>query len=74
MESSLKNEIDFSPSSIESITLLHIVFEASFHPPVPLDEMKLGGGILLASGLHAEVKTTNFLSWGISTNHPCDMC
>jgi hypothetical protein len=40
---SLKNETYFFPSSIESSTLLHIVFEASFHLHVPLDEMKLEG-------------------------------
>jgi hypothetical protein len=43
MKSSLKNEMDFIPFSIESSTLLHLVFEAPFHPPVLLDETELGG-------------------------------
>jgi hypothetical protein len=33
-----------------------LVFEASFHSPLQLDEMKLGGHLALASGLHVEVK------------------
>jgi hypothetical protein len=45
------------PSSIESSALLRIFFEASFHLRMTLDEMKLGGHFLLASGLHDEVKT-----------------
>jgi hypothetical protein len=41
----LKNETT-SPSPFESSTLLCIVFEASFPPPIPLDETKLGGQCL----------------------------
>jgi hypothetical protein len=38
------------------IQVLRLVFEASFHSPLQLDQMKLGGHFLPASGLHAEVK------------------
>jgi hypothetical protein len=41
MSSSLKNEIDFPPLYLSQV--LHLVFEASFPPPLLLDEMKLGG-------------------------------
>jgi hypothetical protein len=51
--SSLKNEIVFPPLYLSQV--LHLVFEASFHSPLQLDEMKLGGHFLTASGLHAEV-------------------
>jgi hypothetical protein len=43
VSSSLKNEIYFFPSLFESSTSLRIVFEASFHPPMLLDEPNLGG-------------------------------
>jgi hypothetical protein len=33
-----------------------LVFEASFHSPLQLDEMKLGGNLDTASGLHTEVE------------------
>jgi hypothetical protein len=36
--------------------VLHLVFEASFHSPLQLDEMELGGHFLPASRLHAEVE------------------
>jgi hypothetical protein len=51
---SLKNEIDFPPLYLSQV--FHLVFEASFHLPLQLDEMKLGGNFLLSSGVHAEVK------------------
>jgi hypothetical protein len=40
MSSSLKNEIVF-PLYLSQV--LHLVFEASFHSPLQLDETKLGG-------------------------------
>jgi hypothetical protein len=41
MSSSLKNEIVFPPPYLSQV--LRLVFEASFPPPLSLDEMKLGG-------------------------------
>jgi hypothetical protein len=41
VSSSLKNEIVFPPLCLSQV--LHLVFEASFPPPLSLDEMKLGG-------------------------------
>jgi hypothetical protein len=52
---SLKNETDFSPFFFSQV--LCLVFEASFHSPLQLDETKLGGHLLTASGLHVEVKS-----------------
>jgi hypothetical protein len=52
--SSLKNEIVFSPLYLSQV--LHLVFEASFHSPLQLDETNLGGNLDSAFGLHAEVK------------------
>jgi hypothetical protein len=39
MSSSLKNEIVFPPLYLSQV--LHLVFEASFHSPLQLDETKL---------------------------------
>ena len=41
MSRSLKNEIVSSPLCLSQV--LHLVFEASFHSPLQLDETKLGG-------------------------------
>jgi hypothetical protein len=41
MSSSLKNEIVFPPLCLSQV--LRLVFEASFPPPLLLDETKLGG-------------------------------
>jgi hypothetical protein len=41
MSSSLKNEIVFPPLCLSQV--LSLVFEASFHSPLQLDDMKLGG-------------------------------
>ena len=41
MSSSLKNEIVFPPLYLSQV--LRLVFEASFHSPLQLDETKLGG-------------------------------
>jgi hypothetical protein len=53
MSSSLKNEIVFPPIFLSQV--LRLVFEASFHSPLQLDETNLGGHLTSASGLHAEV-------------------
>ena len=50
--------------------VLRLVFEASFHSPLKLDEKKLGGHLLSTSRLHVEFRAASFLSWGLSTNHP----
>jgi hypothetical protein len=39
----LKNEIVFPPLCLSQV--LHLVFKASFRPPLSLDEMKLGGNL-----------------------------
>jgi hypothetical protein len=41
MSRSLKNEIVFPPLCLSQV--LHLVFEASFHSPLQLNDMKLGG-------------------------------
>jgi hypothetical protein len=41
VSSSLKNEIVFPPLYLSQV--LRLVFEASFHSPLQLDETKLGG-------------------------------
>ena len=43
VSSSLKNEIVFPPLYLSQV--LRLVFEASFHSPLQLDDTKLGGHV-----------------------------